>query len=139
MLKALPTLFPHLLETDQNARVEFYTKFQRQTSDHDRDFIKKYDEDLNTTLIFAGLFSAVASAFIISVETSLQPDYTQLSYTVLTIIANISLGHTPAGGSAAFPQFTGPAPAIVHVQAILYSSLAASLLAALMAMLGKQW
>ncbi|KAF9782346.1 hypothetical protein BJ322DRAFT_215753 [Thelephora terrestris] len=139
MLKALPKAFPHLLGTDPNARVEFYDKVQRQATDHDRDFIKKYDDDLSTTLIFAGLFSAVASAFIVSVETSLQPDYTQLSYTVLTLMANISLGHTPPDPSAAFPQWTGPDPATVHVQAILYSSLAASLLAALIAMLGKQW
>ncbi|KAF9782345.1 hypothetical protein BJ322DRAFT_215262 [Thelephora terrestris] len=139
MLKALSTLFPHLLGTEDNARVEFYKEFQRQTSNHDREFIKKYDDDLSTTLIFAGLFSAVASAFIVSVETSLQPDYTQLSYTVLTLMANISLGHTPPDPSAAFPQWTGPDPAIVHVEAILYSSLAASLLAALFAMLGKQW
>jgi len=32
-----------------------------------------------------------------------------------------------------------PDPTVVHVQAILYSSLAASLLAAFVAMLGKQW
>lgn len=55
MLKALPTLFPHLLGTDNSARVEFYNKFQRETNDHDHDFIKKYDEDLNTTLIFVGI------------------------------------------------------------------------------------
>ena len=35
-----------------NPRVEFYNKFQREMEDHDRDFEKKYDEDLNTTLIF---------------------------------------------------------------------------------------
>lgn len=57
MLKALPALFPHLLGTDNSTRVEFYNKFQRETNDHDRDFIKKYDEDLNTTLIFVGTFS----------------------------------------------------------------------------------
>jgi hypothetical protein len=52
MLKALPTLFPHLLGTASSARGEFYDKFQREADEYDRDFIKKYDEDLNTTLIF---------------------------------------------------------------------------------------
>jgi hypothetical protein len=37
------------------------------------------------------------------------------------------------------PQWIGPPPAMVHVQTILYASLAASLLSALLAMLGKQW
>ena len=56
MLKALPTLFPHLLGTASSARVEFYDKFQREADEYDRDFMKKYDEDLNTTLIFVSVF-----------------------------------------------------------------------------------
>ena len=62
-----------------------------------------------------------------------------MSYALLKIIASTSLGKVPTGADAAFPQWTGPDPAIVHVQAILYSSLSASLLAAFIAMLGKQW
>ena len=52
MLKALPSLFPNLLGTTSSARVEFYDKFQREADDYDRDFVKKHEEDLNTTLIF---------------------------------------------------------------------------------------
>ena len=37
------------------------------------------------------------------------------------------------------PQWTGPPSAIVHVQAILFASLTASLFSAFLAMLGKQW
>ena len=81
----------------------------------------------------------MTSAFIIDVETSLQPDYKQFTYTVLTIIANTSLGHPPADLNSVLPQWSGPDPAIVHVQSTLYSSLAASLLSAFIAMLGKQW
>ena len=40
-----------------NPRVEFYNKFQREMEEHDRDFEKKYDEDLNTTLIFVSVHS----------------------------------------------------------------------------------
>ena len=85
------------------------------------------------------MFSAVASAFIIDVESQLQPDFTQSSYIMLTILANISLGHPPADLNSVLPQWAGPDPAIAHIEAILYASLAASLLAALIAMMGKQW
>ncbi|KAF9790541.1 hypothetical protein BJ322DRAFT_999128, partial [Thelephora terrestris] len=139
MLKALPTLFPHLLGTTSSPRAEFYDKFQREADGHDRDFVKRYEEDLNTTLIFAGLFSVVTSAFVLDVESQLQPDFTQSSYTVLTIMANISLGYFPTDLNSVLPRWAGPDPAIVHVQAILYASLAASLLAAFIATLGKQW
>ena len=62
-----------------------------------------------------------------------------MSYALLKIIASTSLGKIPTGPDAAFPQWAGPDPAIVRVQAILYCSLSASLLAAFIAMLGKQW
>jgi hypothetical protein len=40
------------------ARAEFYDKYKREADEYDKDFIKKYDEDLNTTLIFvSGEFS----------------------------------------------------------------------------------
>ena len=58
MLKAFPTLFENRLGTSGDARAEFYDKFQRASGDHDRDFIKTYDEDLNITLIFVSIFSA---------------------------------------------------------------------------------
>jgi len=56
MLKALPSLFPNLLGTARGPRVEFYDKFQREADEYDRDFMKKYDEDLNSTLIFVSTF-----------------------------------------------------------------------------------
>ena len=36
--------------------MEFYNKFQREMEEHDRDFEKRYDEDLNTTLIFVSAY-----------------------------------------------------------------------------------
>ena len=33
-------------------RVDFYTMYKREATEYDMDYIKKYDEDLNTTLIF---------------------------------------------------------------------------------------
>ena len=81
----------------------------------------------------------VTSIFIVNLQDKLEPDYTQMSYALLTIIARTSLGEVPTGPDAAFPRWTGPDPAIVHVQTILYSSLSASLFAAFVAVLAKQW
>ena len=64
-----------------------------------------------------------------------------MSYNLLVVIANASLGNTPSATDVA-TAFAPPSdvdPTIIHVQSILYSSLAASLLAAFIAMLGKQW
>ena len=51
MRKALPSLFPNLNGTASSARVES----QRAADDYDRDFIKTYDEDLDTTLILVSV------------------------------------------------------------------------------------
>lgn len=65
-------------------RTDFYSAYQKEAAEYDTNFVKQYDEDLNTTLIFvspplsstfrttpncekAGLFSAVSSAFVILV------------------------------------------------------------------------
>jgi len=62
-----------------------------------------------------------------------------MNHALLKIVASAALGNTPTGPDATFPQWGGPNPSIVHIQVILYSSLWASLLAAFIAMLGKQW
>jgi len=82
-------------------RVESYDKFQREADEYDSDFMKKYDEDLNTTLIFvsllsfshiyldrdsdsaflgeqSGLFSAITSVFTADAQNNIQPDYNEL-------------------------------------------------------------
>ena len=87
----------------------------------------------------AGLFSAVTSAFIIEVQSHLQPDPNDETAALLRVliykIDNTTFGSDPP----TLPQWTGPPRTIVQVQAILFASLAASLLSAFLAMLGKQW
>ena len=123
--------------------------------EYDKEFNKRYDEDLNTTLIFvsltgcldacvltrtqAGLFSAVTSAFIIQVHPQLQPDSDEETAALLRVLIH-QMNNTIFGDNIpAVPQWSGPPPMIVHVQAMLYASLAASLFSAFLAMLGKQW
>ena len=62
-----------------------------------------------------------------------------MNHKLLKIVANAALGNIPTGSDAALPEWDGPGSTIVRVQAVLYSSLSASLLAAFVAMLGKQW
>ena len=87
----------------------------------------------------AGLFSAVTSAFIIQVDSQLRPDSGDDTAALLRILL-YKMDNTTFGNEVpTLPQWTGPPPAMVHVQAILFASLSASLLSAFLAMLGKQW
>jgi hypothetical protein len=50
--RALGSYFPSITSRTVTARAEFYDKYKREADEYDKDFIKKYDEDLNTMLIF---------------------------------------------------------------------------------------
>ena len=89
---------------------------------------------LNT--IQAGLFSAVASAFIVAIQPQMSPDYEQLSFEVLAQLLNVTPG-VPRHGVV--PKWPGPDPSVIQAQSILFASLASALLAAFLMMLGKQW
>jgi len=87
----------------------------------------------------AGLFSAVTSAFIIEVNSGLQPDPNAETAALLRVLI-YKIDNTTFGNDLpTIPQWTGPPHIVVEVQAILFASLAASLLSAFLAMLGKQW
>ncbi|KAJ7794760.1 hypothetical protein B0H14DRAFT_3158966 [Mycena olivaceomarginata] len=90
----------------------FWNMYKTLADEHDKELLQRYSTDLDTALIFvriAGLFSAVDSAFIIQI----QPEF-QLSDARLSLVTLIA-------------------------QSLLYVSLGSTLLAALLAVLGKQW
>jgi hypothetical protein len=82
----------------------------------------------------------VTSAFIIEVNSQLQPDSNEETAALLRVLI-YKIDSTTFGGDIPPipPQWTGPPHTIVQVQAVLYTSLAASLFSAFLAMLGKQW
>ena len=87
----------------------------------------------------AGLFSAVTSAFILDVQSQLQPDTGDETVALLRVLIYKIDNTTFSDNAPAIPQWVGPPHAIVQVQTMLYASLAASLFSAFLAMLGKQW
>jgi len=47
---ALRTFFQPIKNDD--ARLDFYAMYKKEATEYETDYVKKYDEDLNTTLIF---------------------------------------------------------------------------------------
>ncbi|KAJ7081951.1 hypothetical protein C8R44DRAFT_894925 [Mycena epipterygia] len=103
--KAIETMAPKVVPTDKET--EFWNAYKTVAEEYDKEFKEKYGTDLDTALIFAGLFSAVSSAFIIQIQPQIQ------------------VGNPP--------------PIILVAQSLLFISLFATLMAALLAVLGKQW
>ncbi|KAG1801258.1 hypothetical protein EV424DRAFT_1287269, partial [Suillus variegatus] len=122
-------------------RSHFWAAYNRVAEEHDDEFLDRYKSDMDTMLLFSGLFSTVSTAFIAAMESNLSPDPNDTTHALLTQLVQIGLGNfTAAGSTPVAPASTwSPPTATVRVQSIAYASLAFSLLAAFGAMLCKQW
>ncbi|KAJ7768960.1 hypothetical protein B0H16DRAFT_1716158 [Mycena metata] len=60
-------------EATTDTKTTFWTVYKTLAGEFDKEFFDRYGDDLNTGLIFAGLFSAVNSAFIIQIQPQIQP------------------------------------------------------------------
>ncbi|KIJ48417.1 hypothetical protein M422DRAFT_162791, partial [Sphaerobolus stellatus SS14] len=120
---------------------QFWTTYGRIAKQTDEEFLDRYNGDLDVQLIFAGLFSAVSSTFIVDMGTALQPDPSDTTNALLTFLIEAGYNKsvppqlitTPAVAVAAPPLF------VIWTQGLAYTSLCLSLLAAFAAVLGKQW
>ncbi|KAJ7922216.1 hypothetical protein B0H13DRAFT_2655768 [Mycena leptocephala] len=81
-------LKPQAPATDK--KTAFWNSYMKLADDYDKEFQQKYSTDLDTALIFSGLFSAVSSAFIIEIEPQLAANY-RLIIVVVQSMLYISL------------------------------------------------
>ncbi|KAK0470790.1 hypothetical protein IW261DRAFT_921123 [Armillaria novae-zelandiae] len=131
-------------ETRPNARV--WKTYVDESKNHDARMDRESRDSVDVLLVFAGLFSAVVTAFIAQTSQSLQANYAQVSASLLfemiliqRAIANgSSLDNVPVSSLNPYTNFT-PATTDVWVNGLWFTSLSLSLATALVAMLVKQW
>ena len=136
-------------------RTDFYSVYQKEATEYDTNFVKRYEENLSITLIFVspvpaknralylfrnktGLFSGICSTFVARIQQKLAPDPGERSLEYLQAILK-TLQNSNPGPDTTPPPWPGPSSTTVLVSALLHATLFTSLLAALLAMLGKQW
>ncbi|KAJ3528798.1 hypothetical protein NM688_g7945 [Phlebia brevispora] len=115
--------------------------------DVDEDKIKDYKEDIDTLLVFTGLFSAVLTAFVIESYQSLSPDPMAPVVTLLGRIANQTQSYTITSNNvtSTFSPATTlevifePPISAVRINQLWFASLTITLITASFAMLVKQW
>ncbi|EJD51439.1 hypothetical protein AURDEDRAFT_159171 [Auricularia subglabra TFB-10046 SS5] len=96
----------------------------------DKDRIDTWNRGLDNLALFAGLFSAVTTAFIIEAQKDMKVDYSQLTFLALNATAN----------GVPFVQQLFIVPASARTITCLWvASLVLSLSAALIAIMGKDW
>ncbi|KAG8725172.1 hypothetical protein FRC09_006795 [Ceratobasidium sp. 395] len=120
--------------------------YLEEADEHDQELVKGRHASLDMLLLFAALFSAILTAFLIESKDLLQQDPADLSVALMFTIAQsqyrMEQGKSIALNATAIPPtiptFTPPTIAR-WINGIWFTSLALSLSAALVAMLGKEW
>ncbi|EMD35963.1 hypothetical protein CERSUDRAFT_96188 [Gelatoporia subvermispora B] len=104
--------------------------------EYDEETIKAWKEEIDTLLVFAGLFSAVVTAFNVQFIQLLQPDSAGMTVILLMDILQQMNGTT----NVTVPNLNPPlAHSSVNINILWYSSLILSLAAASVGILVKQW
>ncbi|SJL00935.1 uncharacterized protein ARMOST_04250 [Armillaria ostoyae] len=137
---------PMYAEMVPNARV--WRTHQAESVIHDANMVEEIWDNVDVLLVFAGLFSAVVTMFVVQTSQSLQADYVQVSASLLFELVLVQ--HAIANGS---PVDTVPVSSLnplsqtafvpaatdVWVNGLWFTSLFLSLTTALVAVLVKQW
>ncbi|KAF5332361.1 hypothetical protein D9758_016943 [Tetrapyrgos nigripes] len=130
-------------EVSKNARV--WKVYLDEAEETDREMLSGFRDTLDALLVFAALFSAVVTSFVISTVESLQPDYSQIT-AMLLVEQNLLLraaGNPTAIGNVKTAlvnlDSADASTADLWINGLFFSSLSLSLATALLSVLVKQW
>ncbi|KAK7051408.1 hypothetical protein VNI00_004908 [Paramarasmius palmivorus] len=115
---------------------ESFEKLQAQVTKYDNGLVKGWNDDIDTLLVFAGLFSAVVTAFLIESYQWLHQDPQETAIILLTRISQ-QLNESQPTSSEPIP-FVAEASSI-RINCFWFLSLILSLTSALFGLLSKQW
>ncbi|KAI0324498.1 hypothetical protein GY45DRAFT_1349391 [Cubamyces sp. BRFM 1775] len=103
----------------------------------DKEMVQAWNTDLDSILIFAALFSAVLTTFIIESYQDLQPDPT--TTLLQSILDELHANHNTSTTSRSRDAQFQATQSAIRVNVYWFSSLILSLATALIAILAKQW
>ncbi|KAK7062920.1 hypothetical protein VNI00_000418 [Paramarasmius palmivorus] len=117
---------------------EAWENLMRAVNKHDDEKVQNWKEDIDTLLVFAGLFSAVVTAFVIESYQWLDEDPADTTVALLTQISK-QLGNPsmPFEDLSSSPFHASSLS--IRVNTFWFLSLILSLASGLFALLGKQW
>ncbi|KAK1233493.1 hypothetical protein PQX77_003348 [Marasmius sp. AFHP31] len=126
-----------VLEKDEvRAKKDAWEEVMKRVNKNDNGMEEGWKEDIDTLLVFAGLFSAVVTAFTIESYQWLSEDPSDQSIAILTHIS-AQLNNRNVS-SFEPPQFT-PDPSLVRINTFWFLSLILALVDALFGLMCKQW
>ncbi|KAI5832696.1 hypothetical protein K523DRAFT_234632, partial [Schizophyllum commune Tattone D] len=130
---------PYGAEAGENARV--WRVYLEESGQFDDEMIREFRDMLDVHLVFAALFSAVVSTFVVQTSQALQPDYGRVSASLLLELVALHRAKSPddVAPSEISLESLFYTTSDVWVNALWFTTLALSLATVLIAALVKQW
>ncbi|KIO32702.1 hypothetical protein M407DRAFT_48666, partial [Tulasnella calospora MUT 4182] len=116
---------------------DFWKRYDRLADIHDKKLVTNLNVNLDVLLIFAALFSAINTTFISITMPNLSPNPSDETNTLLRLLVMRADNNTLTPADLVLP-FSPDSNSII-VNCLLYASLSCSLLAAVGAMMAKEW
>ncbi|KAF8597699.1 hypothetical protein BDV93DRAFT_397728, partial [Ceratobasidium sp. AG-I] len=111
--------------------------------EYDDELVAGKNENLDMMLLFAALFSAILTAFLIESKNLLQQDSAEVTISLLLMIAQsqqrLEQGNPRLASDPIQPPRFSASMSARWINGLWFMSLALSLSAALIAMLAKEW
>ncbi|KAF9027431.1 hypothetical protein BDZ89DRAFT_1092225 [Hymenopellis radicata] len=134
---------PYGQETAPNARA--YRVYVEEAAAFDENLVGQSRDGLDVMLVFAGLFSAVVTSFLVQVSQNLQADFSEMSALLLHDLLVVQLAIVDGGTVNVTTPSINPVDKFdpdainVWINGLWVVSLVTSLVVALAAVLVKQW
>ncbi|ESK84362.1 hypothetical protein Moror_10171 [Moniliophthora roreri MCA 2997] len=140
----IPNPYPIPTELTENVgegkkptRTESWERMLKEASRHDEDMVKGWRDDIDTLLVFAGLFSAVVTAFAIESYQWLDKDPADTTVILLTQLISLQINGSQT--TSLEPTQFKPDASSIRINIFWFLSLILSLASALFGLLCKQW
>ncbi|KZP12379.1 hypothetical protein FIBSPDRAFT_936956 [Athelia psychrophila] len=121
---------------DPTAKI--WSVYMSEATPHDKALIESWSKDMDGILIFAGLFSAIVTAFILESYAGLMPDPNATTVALLQQISQQLAGNAVQNPTLTSEPFS-PTLSALRVNAFWFLSLCLALTCALAATLVQQW
>ncbi|QRW19940.1 hypothetical protein RhiXN_08915 [Rhizoctonia solani] len=123
----------------------FWKVYVKETNEWDAETVDSWNKSLDVILVFAALFSAISTAFLMESSKRLQEDPADVSAQALAVISQTLLALTNGTSTSTSASMSAkqipfvPSSTIVLINILWYMSLSVSVVASFLAMLAKDW
>ncbi|KAK0489959.1 hypothetical protein EDD18DRAFT_561564 [Armillaria luteobubalina] len=129
---------PYGQKMSDKARI--WSIYLDEAANFDADMLAEWRDTIDVLLVFAGLFSAVLTTFVVQTSQNMQPDYSQAStFLLLEILKATALNGSQTAIPSSPTDLFSPSRSDEWLNSLWFVSLTLSLIAALVAVLIKQW